>query len=145
MDVLLFCRGRQRVLLCITVSLLLVLVGCAGVNRVVTPEKRIALVSGERQQGTYTQGRESLSYAYLADKRQITIEGEVYPNRSIDFMKIRLLFLNQQGSIMAGEYVYTSPYRSHGWKQNSFEKSVLIPENAQNISFDFYVKYRIRR
>ncbi|MDJ0623727.1 MAG: hypothetical protein QNJ17_12225 [Desulfocapsaceae bacterium] len=140
------CSNQQRVMLFVFISCMLFLVvGCAGVNRIIAPEQHIPLVIGERQQGTFNQGTESLSYEYIADDKTITVQGKVYPGRSISFLKVRLLFLDQQGSIIDGDYVYHSPYRSYKWRRNTFQDSVFIPNGTENISFDFYVEYRIRR
>lgn len=136
---------QQWALLLTGMGFLFFFTSCAGINRTVAPEQQIPLVHGERQQGTFTQGLESLNYEYISDGERITLEGEVYPSRSINFMKLRLLFLNQQGKTISGQYIYHSPYRSYRWRESGFQQTTTLPKGTENISFDFYVEYRIKR
>lgn len=136
---------QQWTLLLVSIGLFLFLASCAGLNRTVSPEQQIPLIRGERQHGTFTQGWESLSYEYVSEGESITLQGEVHSSRSINSIKVRLLFLNQQDTIIGGQFIYHSPYRTHRWRQSGFQQTVTMPKGTENISFDFYVDYRIRR
>ena len=139
-------QDLQRLFFIIALGIMFLLGGCAGVNRVVSPERQVPLITGERQQGSFSQGVYSLSYEYLVDIDTITLEGRVFSGRSVSSIKVRLLFLDQQGAILAGDYIYHSPYRSYNkWRRTSFQDSVAIPDGTESVSFDFHVEERIRR
>lgn len=136
----------QRILLIATLGIMFLLGGCAGVNRVVAPERQIPLITGEKQEGSFSQGLRSLSYEYFVDSNTINLEGRVFSGRGVSSIKVRLLFLDQQGKVLAGDFVYHSPYRSYNkWRRTSFQDSLTIPTGTESISFDFHVEERIRR
>lgn len=125
----------------------LVLSGCSVAGRQVPEDKRLPLANGQTFQGSFTEGVLGVDYSYTVAGDTLKIAGDVYGRKSINSLKVQLVFIDQAGAVMESKMVYYSGYRSYyrGKINRNFSREYKIPAGAKDLSFDFFVEYRVSR
>lgn len=121
-----------------------VLVGCAGVGRLVPVDKRILFDETGAGQGSFSRDALTVVYSYRLAEGNITVAGEVDYIWAVDSLDVRLLFLDAAGSVLQEKIVYSSGYRvADSWKtERSFQETMAVPPGAAGTSFDYSAQPR---
>ncbi|MGW8194764.1 MAG: hypothetical protein ACWGOX_10915 [Desulforhopalus sp.] len=123
--------------------------GCASLmDKTVPVDKRISLTRQEGGKGSFTSGKLTLLYNYRIAGDEMTINGTVsFPHR-VDFLNVRLLFLDGAGQVMESRLVYTSGYRTQTIMEKGaqqFRHSLKVPPEASGFSFSYSSQERTGR
>lgn len=141
-------RKNMRMLICLPALFFLIFLGgCANYSRVVADANRLPLTQGRQEQGTFSNDNISLQYGYELRGEELSMEGRISGGRGIDFLKIDLLFLDQNGRVISGKFIYSSAYRTYAKikREGEFARTLNVPAGTAGISFDFYVEHRVKR
>lgn len=113
--------------------------GCTMEGRIVQADNKILFGTEEKRQGIFTQGDLTVDYSYQLSGGNINLAGEVSYSGRADSLNVRLLFLNDAGTVMVQKIIYSSGYRdSSSWMSDrSFQHTFIVPTGATGISFSY--------
>jgi len=127
-----------------TIGLILTIVvcflyGCSAIGTQVAESKRIALTGSQENSGTFKQGMLTIDYNFRLSGDNITLSGKVGYFGGVDSLDVRVLFFDQQGTVIEQKMVYSVPYRkgADSWGGRNFEKELKVPANAAGFTFDY--------
>lgn len=135
---------RNMVALSLFILLSLGLSGCAHFGQVVSIDKQILFADNKNNQGTFKSGELTVDYNYRLRGENMILTGNVTYDRSVDYLDVRVLFLDRERSIVRQKIVYYSGYRvSRSWENDrSFQQTLKVPADAVGISFSYSAQLR---
>jgi len=136
---------------CALILALLGLAGCAGTSSNIPMERRIDLIHAENNQGNFKSGPFVLGYSYtltddniISGNSNMILAGQASYSGGFDSLDIRLLFLDQSGTVLQRKIIYSSGYRSNRTRGSkpAFQKTLRVPPGAASMTFTYSVTDR---
>ncbi|MEE4242382.1 MAG: hypothetical protein V2I36_13015 [Desulfopila sp.] len=136
-------KSNQRVMqkdtaiLLLQIIVLLFLFGCSVVGTNIPESERIAFAGSQESTGTFKQGLLTIDYSYRLSGSKLSIAGNVGYLGGVDYLDVRVVFLDQQGVVLEQKIVYAIEYRkARGYSEvRNFEKILEMPVNSAGFSF----------
>ena len=128
---------KDKAVLLLQVIVLLFLFGCSVVGTGIPESKRITFAGSQESTGTFKQGLLTIDYTYSLIGNKLSIAGNVGYLGGVDYLDVRVVFVDQQGIVLEQKIVYSIEYRqARGYHEgNSFEKILEMPANSAGFSF----------
>lgn len=113
------------------------LLGCTMAGKVIPVQNRILFSEQGTNQGTFNDGELTLNYSYQKAGRNMTLDGQVTSDWTVDSIDVSLLFFDASGTVLQRTIVYNSGYRDSSTSSTdpSFKTMLVVPRGAVGMSF----------
>lgn len=140
-------RNSPRRFLQLTLLLSLFLVSCATLVHI-PMEHRTPLLDGTDQKSTFISSPLKLTYSYQVNEGNLRITGQLTSTSSSDSADLRLVLLDESGSIIFRRLLYSSGYRSDDAREGTstpIQVQLPLPVGASSFAFTCDFKQRSSR